>query len=86
MGMTVRCASSILWHERMRYLPAVVAVGFSALLIAIQSGVLIGTRPGLNLLAARMAAGGANRGDRPELSGKPHDLPSPEPTTSWGMY
>jgi putative ABC transport system permease protein len=43
MGMTVRTATLILWHERMRYLPAVVAVGFSALLIAIQSGVLIGT-------------------------------------------
>jgi putative ABC transport system permease protein len=43
MGMIFRCATLILWHERMRYLPAVVAVGFSSILIAIQSGVLIGT-------------------------------------------
>src|SRR5688500_8399037 len=31
-----------LWHERSRYLPAVMAVGFSALLIALQCGLLLG--------------------------------------------
>jgi putative ABC transport system permease protein len=31
-----------LWHERQRYLPGVLAVGFSALLIALQSGMLLG--------------------------------------------
>jgi putative ABC transport system permease protein len=31
-----------LWHERQRYLPGVLAVGFSALLIAMQCGLLLG--------------------------------------------
>jgi putative ABC transport system permease protein len=31
-----------LWHERQRYLPGVLAVGFSALLIALQCGLLLG--------------------------------------------
>lgn len=31
-----------LWHERSRYLPAVMAVSFSALLIALQCGLLLG--------------------------------------------
>src|SRR5262245_44696476 len=31
-----------LWHERQRYLPAVLAVGFSALLISLQFGLLLG--------------------------------------------
>jgi putative ABC transport system permease protein len=31
-----------LWHERHRYLPGVLAVGFSALLIALQCGLLLG--------------------------------------------
>jgi putative ABC transport system permease protein len=31
-----------LWHERQRYLPGVLAVGFSALLIALQCGLLMG--------------------------------------------
>ncbi|MBM4067725.1 MAG: FtsX-like permease family protein [Planctomycetes bacterium] len=31
-----------LWYERQRYLPGVLAVGFSALLIALQSGLLLG--------------------------------------------
>ena len=31
-----------LWHERNRYLPAVLAVAFSALLIALQCGLLLG--------------------------------------------
>jgi putative ABC transport system permease protein len=31
-----------LWHERSRYIPAVMAVGFSALLIALQCGLLLG--------------------------------------------
>src|SRR5262245_686535 len=33
---------STLWHERQRYLPGVLAVGFSALLIALQCGLLFG--------------------------------------------
>src|SRR6266480_3827552 len=31
-----------LWHERQRYLPAVLAVAFSCLLIALQCGLLMG--------------------------------------------
>src|SRR5262245_27739078 len=33
---------STLWHERQRYLPGVLAVAFSALLIALQCGLLFG--------------------------------------------
>ena len=33
----------ILWHERQRYIPAMLAVTFSALLVALQIGLLIGT-------------------------------------------
>src|SRR6266478_4329630 len=33
---------SILWHERQRYLPGILAVAFSALLIAVQCGLLLG--------------------------------------------
>lgn len=35
-------ALATLWHERQRYLAGVLAVGFSALLIALQCGLLIG--------------------------------------------
>src|SRR5262245_29863182 len=31
-----------LWHERSRYLPGVLAVSFSAVLIALQCGLLLG--------------------------------------------
>src|SRR5262245_22343553 len=31
-----------LWHDRQRYLPGVLAVAFSALLIALQCGLLLG--------------------------------------------
>src|SRR5262245_30429241 len=31
-----------LWHDRQRYLPGVLAVSFSALLIALQCGLLLG--------------------------------------------
>ena len=31
-----------LWYERQRYLPGVLAVAFSALLIALQCGLLLG--------------------------------------------
>jgi putative ABC transport system permease protein len=31
------------WHDRQRYLPAVLAVAFSALLVALQCGLLLGT-------------------------------------------
>jgi putative ABC transport system permease protein len=34
---------AILWHERRRFLPAVMAVAFSALLAALQCGLLLGT-------------------------------------------
>jgi putative ABC transport system permease protein len=33
---------STLWHDRQRYVPGVLAVGFSALLIALQCGLLLG--------------------------------------------
>lgn len=33
---------AMLWHDRQRYLPGVLAVGFSALLIAVQCGLLLG--------------------------------------------
>ncbi|MBI3823181.1 MAG: hypothetical protein HY289_10950, partial [Planctomycetes bacterium] len=35
-------ALSTLWYERQRYLPAVLAVSFSCLLIALQCGLLMG--------------------------------------------
>src|SRR5215470_11653693 len=35
-------ALATLWHERNRYLPGVLAVGFSTILIAIQCGLLLG--------------------------------------------
>src|SRR5437870_6451600 len=35
-------ALSTLWYERQRYLPAVFAVAFSCLLIALQCGLLLG--------------------------------------------
>src|SRR5437879_13136954 len=31
-----------LWHERSRFLPGILAVAFSALLIAVQGGLLLG--------------------------------------------
>jgi len=33
---------AMLWHDRQRYVPGVLAVGFSALLIALQCGLLLG--------------------------------------------
>ena len=38
----MRYSLAILWHERQRFLPAVLAVAFSALLIALQCGLLLG--------------------------------------------
>ena len=35
-------ALATLWHERQRYLPGILAVAFSALLIALQCGLLMG--------------------------------------------
>ena len=35
-------ALATLWYERQRYLPAILAVGFSALLMALQGGLLVG--------------------------------------------
>src|SRR5262249_45969761 len=35
-------ALTTLWHERQRYLPGILAVSFSALLIALQCGLLLG--------------------------------------------
>ena len=34
-------AITTIWHERNRFLPAIMAVAFSALLIALQSGLLM---------------------------------------------
>ena len=31
-----------IWHERQRFLPAILAVAFSAVLVAVQSGLVIG--------------------------------------------
>jgi len=42
MGGTMSYALATLWYERQRYLPGVLAVGFSALLIALQCGLLLG--------------------------------------------
>ncbi len=36
-------ALEILWHDRQRYLPAMLAVTFSALLVSLQFGLLLGT-------------------------------------------
>jgi putative ABC transport system permease protein len=33
---------AMIWHERGRYLPAVLAVAFSAVLVALQCGLLLG--------------------------------------------
>src|SRR5690349_11142414 len=35
-------AAIALWHDRQRYLPGILAVGFSALLITVQWGLLLG--------------------------------------------
>src|SRR5438876_4426142 len=35
-------AITTIWHERNRFMPAILAVAFSALLIALQSGLLLG--------------------------------------------
>src|SRR5215210_3692022 len=35
-------ALATLWHDRQRYLPGILAVAFSALLIALQCGLLFG--------------------------------------------
>src|SRR5260370_28985496 len=35
-------ALQTLWHERSRYLPGILAVAFSAVLIALQCGLLLG--------------------------------------------
>src|SRR5262249_13860381 len=39
---TMSYSLSPLWHERQRYLPGILAVAFSALLIALQCGLLLG--------------------------------------------
>src|SRR5207244_12458180 len=38
-----RFAVATLWHERVRFMPAVLAVAFSAVLIVLQTGLLLGT-------------------------------------------
>ena len=40
--MNVPYSLTILWYERQRFLPGVLAVAFSALLIALQAGLLLG--------------------------------------------
>lgn len=41
-GLPEFYALRTIWHERSRFLPAVLAVAFSAMLIALQSGLLVG--------------------------------------------
>src|SRR5262245_14387941 len=41
--MAMSYSLSTLWHERQRYLPAVLAVAFSAMLSTLQVGLLMGT-------------------------------------------
>jgi len=43
VGMAVHYALLMLWREMLRFLPAVLGVGFSILLIILQFGVLMGT-------------------------------------------
>jgi putative ABC transport system permease protein len=38
----VSYALATIWHERKRYLPGIVAVAFSTLLILFQGGLLVG--------------------------------------------
>jgi len=42
IGIDMSYALATLWYERQRYLPGVLAVAFSALLIALQCGLLLG--------------------------------------------
>src|SRR5271156_4673970 len=42
MWSTMPYSLSTLWHERQRFLPGILAVAFSALLIALQCGLLLG--------------------------------------------
>src|SRR5262249_32280480 len=42
IGGTMSYALQTLWYERQRFLPGVLAVAFSALLIALQCGLLLG--------------------------------------------
>src|SRR5437762_5160737 len=41
-GRTMNFSLATLWHERNRFLPGVLAVAFSALLITVQFGILLG--------------------------------------------
>ena len=38
-------ALTTIWYERQRFLPAIMAVSFSAVLIAVQGGLMIGMSP-----------------------------------------
>lgn len=49
-------ALTILWHERSRFLPAIFAVAFSALLIALQCGLLLGLLAFTSLVIDRSSA------------------------------
>src|SRR4051812_40501425 len=42
MGVVTYYTWAMLWHDRQRYLPGVLAVAFSTLLIAVQCGLLLG--------------------------------------------
>lgn len=46
----------MLWHDRLRYLPAVLAVAFSAVLIALQCGLLLGLFSATSIPIDRSAA------------------------------
>src|SRR5205814_565298 len=41
-GMDMSYSLTTLWHEKNRFLPGILAVAFSALLIALQCGLLLG--------------------------------------------
>src|SRR6185436_13819617 len=70
-----------LWFERARYFPGVLAVGFSALLIALQGGLLLGlfsiTSIPIDLSRAHIWVG------HPEVPSVDLGRPIPE---SWGSY
>ncbi len=49
-------ALTTIWYERQRFLPAILAVAFSAVLIALQSGIVLGLLTMMSLPVDRAAA------------------------------
>src|SRR6516164_6446498 len=60
-----------LWHERQRYLPGVLAVAFSALLIALQCGLLLGLFAITSIPIDHTAADPSARATWPALPASP---------------